>query len=64
MPFRNVTKDFLEIVHDKTLAIPESKQKKFIRQDVSQQGNATIEKSYISEAQNIVIQVSFVYLGR
>ena len=55
MPFRDVTKEFLEIVHDKTSAIPESKKKKFVPQDISQNGNPTIEKNYVAEAQNIVI---------
>jgi hypothetical protein len=51
MPFRNVTKEFLEIVHDKTSTIPELKKKS----DTSQNGSPTIEKNYIAEGQNIVI---------
>jgi hypothetical protein len=60
MPFRNVTTEFLEIVHDKTSTIPESKKKKFVRKDISQNGNPTIEKNYIAEAQNIVISIDFL----
>ena len=54
MPFRNITKEFLDAVRDKTGTIPDSKKKKFVRPDGLQNGNPTIEKSYIPEAQNIV----------
>jgi len=54
MPFRNVTKEFLEIVHDKSSTIPESKKRKFVRLDASQNGSFTIERNYVAEAQNIV----------
>jgi len=58
MPFRNVTKEFLEIVHDKSSTIPESKKKKFVRPNASQNGSPTIERNYVAEAQNIVYSFS------
>lgn len=55
MPFRNITEDFLEIVRDKTNAIPELRRKKFVRLDGTQSDPPTIDKNYVAEAQNIVI---------
>lgn len=60
MPFRNITKEFLEAVRDKTGTIPDSKKKKFVRPE---NGNPTIEKNYIPEAQNIVINFDSLASG-